>query len=52
MKLKRMADKGEIERLQKGVYLSGEVTIFGKVTPSIEQVMKKTLTEQNGAKIK
>ncbi|MCG9966946.1 type IV toxin-antitoxin system AbiEi family antitoxin domain-containing protein [Pelotomaculum terephthalicicum JT] len=51
VKLKRMADKGEIERLQKGVYCQVKQTIFGKVTPSIEQVMKKTLTEQNGAKI-
>lgn len=51
VKLKRMADKGEIERLQKGVYCQIKQTVFGKVAPSIDQVMKKTLTKQNGEKI-
>ena len=51
VKLKRMADKGEIERLQKGVYCQVKQTVFGRVTPSMDQVMKKTLTEQNGARI-
>ncbi|MDR1486721.1 MAG: DUF6088 family protein [Deltaproteobacteria bacterium] len=51
VKLKRMADKGEIERLQKGVYCQVKQTIFGKTTPSIDQLMKKTLTERGGAKI-
>jgi hypothetical protein len=51
VKLKRMADRGEIERLQKGVYCQVKQTVFGKVAPSIDQVMKKTLTEQNGEKI-
>lgn len=51
VKLKRMADKGEIERLQKGVYCHVKQTFFGKVTPSAEQVLLKTLTLQNGAKI-
>ena len=51
VKLKRMADKGEIERLQKGVYCHVKQTFFGKVTPSAEQVLLKTLTLQNGKKI-
>lgn len=51
VKLKRMADKGEIQRLQKGVYCQVKQTVFGKATPSTEQVMKKALTEQNGEKI-
>jgi hypothetical protein len=51
VKMKRMADKGEIERLQKGVYCQVKQTIFGKVAPSIDQVMKKMLTEQYGEKI-
>lgn len=51
VKLKRMADKGEIERLQKGIYCQVKQTVFGRVTPSTEQVMKKTLTEQGGVKI-
>jgi hypothetical protein len=51
VKLKRMADKGEIERLQKGIYCHVKQTVFGKVTPSIDQVLLKTLTIQNGVKI-
>lgn len=51
VKLKRMADKGEIERLQKGVYCHVKQTVFGKVTPSIDEVVIKTLTVQNGTKI-
>jgi hypothetical protein len=51
VKLKRMADNGEIERLQKGIYCQVKKTVFGKATPSVEQVMKKTLTEQNSRKI-
>lgn len=51
VKLKRMADKGEIARIQKGLYCQVKQTVFGKVTPSIDQLMKKTLTEQNDTKI-
>ncbi|NSW92106.1 MAG: hypothetical protein HPY74_15790 [Firmicutes bacterium] len=51
VKLKRMADKGEIKRLQKGVYCHVKQTVFGKVTPSIDEVMIKTLTVQNDTKI-
>lgn len=51
VKLKRMADKGEIERLQKGIYCHVKQTVFGKVTPSIDQVLLKTLTIQNDVKI-
>ena len=51
VKLKRMADKGEIERLQKGIYCQVKQTVFGKSTPSIDRLMKKILTEHNGIKI-
>lgn len=51
VKLKRMADKGEIERLQKGIYCHVKQTFFGKVTPTADQVLLKTLMLQNGAKI-
>lgn len=51
VKLKRMADKGEIERLQKGIYCHVKQTFFGKVTPTADQVLLKTLMVQNGAKI-
>jgi hypothetical protein len=51
VKLKRMADKGEIKRLQKGVYCHVKQTVFGKTTPNIDEVVIKTLTVQNGTKI-
>ncbi|MDR1603400.1 MAG: DUF6088 family protein [Gracilibacteraceae bacterium] len=51
VKLKRMADKGEIERLQKGVYRHVKQTVFGRATPSLDEVVAKTLTVQNGTKI-
>lgn len=51
VKLKRMADKGEIERLKKGVYCHVKQTVFGKATPNIDEMMAKTLTMQNGEKI-
>lgn len=51
VKLKRMADKGEIERLQKGVYCHVKQTVFGKTTPNIDRVVIKALTAQNGTKI-
>jgi len=51
VKLKRMADRGEIERLQKGLYCHVKQTVLGKVTPGIDQVLAKILTLQNGARI-
>lgn len=51
VKLKRMADRGEIERFQKGMYFHVKETVFGKVTPDIDKMAMKTLTEQDGAKI-
>ena len=51
VKLKRMADKGEIERLQKGIYCHVKQTVFGRVMPNIDQVLLKTLMVQNGTKI-
>ena len=46
-----MTDKGEIERLQKGLYYHVKQTVFGKASPEIDQVVMKTLTVQIGAKI-
>lgn len=51
VKLKRMADKGEIKRLQKGIYCHVKQTAFGKVVPSIDKVLIKTATMHNGTKI-
>ncbi|MEA4933278.1 MAG: hypothetical protein VB071_06815, partial [Lawsonibacter sp.] len=46
-----MADNGEIERLQKGMYCHVKETVFGKLTPDIDQMVMETLTQQDGAKI-
>jgi len=51
VKLKRMADKGEIVRLQKGLYCHVKQTVFGKGMPNIDQVFLQTLMVQNGTKI-
>ncbi|BAL01040.1 hypothetical protein OBV_38410 [Oscillibacter valericigenes Sjm18-20] len=51
VKLKRMADRGEIERFQKGMYFHVKETVFGKATPDIDKMVMKTLTEQDGEKI-
>lgn len=51
VKLKRMADKGEIERLKKGVYCHVKQTVFGKAVPNVDAVMTKTLVLHNGEKI-
>ena len=51
VKLKRMADRGKIERLQKGVYCRVRETVFGKATRDIDEMVMKNLTEQDGAKI-
>lgn len=51
VKLKRMADGGEIERLQKGVYCHVKQTVFGKVTPDLDEMMMKTLTVKGGTRI-
>lgn len=51
VKLKRMADKGEIKRLQKGIYCHVKKTASGKVIPSIDKVLIKTATMHNGTKI-
>lgn len=51
VKLKRMADNGDIQRIQKGVYCHVKQTVFGVVTPNIDEIMVKALTIRNGARI-
>ena len=41
--LKRLADKGLIERFQKGVYYRAKQTVFGKVRPSAETLEAQLL---------
>lgn len=41
--LKRLADKGQIERFQKGVYYRAKQTVFGKASPSAETLEAQLL---------
>lgn len=49
--LKRLADDGVIERIQKGVYYKPKMTAFGKTKPPIELVINETCIMQNDKKI-
>lgn len=51
VKLKRLADQGELKRLQKGVYCHIKQTIFGPVAPDIDQIVAKNMTLRNGMRI-
>lgn len=50
-KLKRMADKKEIERFDKGVYFRVKQTPFGVVRPNLEKYAIQTLIQNNGKRI-
>lgn len=51
VKLKRLADQGNLKRLQKGVYCHVKHTIFGPVTPDIDQIVARHMTLRNGMRI-
>lgn len=51
VKLKRMSDAGELKRLRKGVYCHVARTAFGPVAPDIDQLVAKSVTVKNGARI-
>ena len=51
VKLKRLADQGELKRLQKGLYCHMQQTVFGCVAPDIDHIMIKNLTVQDGVRI-
>jgi len=48
--LKRLADKGELTRIQKGVYGKVKLTPFGKLTPNADEVIAGLLL-RDGEKI-
>lgn len=48
--LKRLADRGVIERFQKGVYYRAKQTIFGKARPS-EDILEAQLLTRRGDEI-
>ena len=51
VKLKRLADQGDLKRLQKGVYCHVKQTIFGPVAPDIDQIVARNMTLRNGTRI-
>lgn len=51
VKLKRMADSGEIKRLKKGVYCRVKQTVFGPVVPDLDQIIIRNMTVRNNLRI-
>lgn len=51
VKLKRMADSGEIKRLKKGVYCRVKQTVFGPVVPDLDQLIIRNMTVRNNVRI-
>ncbi len=45
--MKRIADAGQIERVQKGLYYKPKQTVFGKVRLNYDQLAIKLLTKQD-----
>lgn len=45
--LKRIADRKEIERFQKGVYYRAKQTVFGKTKPNLDAVTRQLLMYKN-----
>lgn len=48
LKVKRLADKGALVRLEKGMYCRYKQTVFGSVEPSPEQVAAQRLLFKEG----
>ena len=44
--LKRMADAGQIDRIQKGIYFKAKSTVFGKTRPNLDGYAVQLLTTQ------
>ena len=51
VKLKRMADRGTLKRLSKGVYCRVRQTVFGPIAPDIDQIALKSVTVKDGSRI-
>lgn len=49
--LKRMIDRGELKRIQKGIFCRVRHTAFGITAPDINKLMAKSLTVNNGNRI-
>lgn len=51
VRLKRMADRGTLKRLSKGVYCRVRQTVFGPIAPDIDQIALKSVTVRDGNRI-
>ena len=51
VKLKRIADSGEIKRVRKGVYCRVKQTVFGPVPPDIDRLIAGSVMIENGVRI-
>lgn len=51
VKLKRIADSGEIKRVRKGVYYRVKQTVFGPVPPDIDRLIAGSVMIENGVRI-
>ena len=49
--MKRLTDKGELTRVQKGVYGKTKITPFGKLTPNAEEIITGVLLRKGNATI-
>lgn len=49
--LKRLADAGQIDRIQKGIYYKARNTVFGKVRPNLDGYAVQLLTVQGEQRI-
>jgi len=46
--LKRLADKGELIRIDKGVYARSKITPFGNIPPNKDEILTEILLKENG----
>lgn len=51
VKLKRIADKGDLRRIRRGVYCHVRQTVFGPVTPDLDRVIAGSLMVKDGNRI-
>lgn len=51
VKLKRIADKGDLRRIRKGVYCHVKQTVFGPVTPDLNHIIARSVMIKDGNRI-
>ena len=49
--MKRLTDKGELTRVQKGIYGKTKITPFGKLTPNADEIIAGVLLRKDNATI-